>query len=270
LKENGIEPDNLTGRRDSKADRGDLVPNQERWNRVDEGDEPRDLSLDHLVSASCYVLTRMHSERQVEREDGNVYLHGPTSAFRHLGKHNRDPFSGLNIYPPPTSRGSLQVGHSRYLPSTVQLSSAEHDQCLDRFFGYYACWGESTIHILSLTTGMRSNPILFKHDMALALSYPYPKTPHYSPMLHNAILAIALGFSDDPQLRRSSTRALFGTQAKSFIDEEGMTPSVATVQAFAHLASYHSLGAEHNLGWLYIGMALRCGIARESLTYSDH
>ena len=105
--------------------------------------------------------------------------------------------------------------------------------------------------------------MLFKHDMALALAYPYPRTPHYSPMLHNAILAIALGLSDDPYLRLPSTRAIFGTQAKSFIEEEGMTPSVATVQAFAHIASYHSLGAEHNLGWLYIGMALRCGIARE-------
>jgi hypothetical protein len=85
-------------------------------------------------------------------------------------------------------------------------------------------------------------------------------------MLHNAILAIALGFSDDPYLRQSSTRAIFGMQAKSFIDEEGMTPSVATVQAFAHIASYHSLNAEHNLGWLYIGMAMRCAIAREYLT----
>ena len=86
-------------------------------------------------------------------------------------------------------------------------------------------------------------------------------------MLHNAILAIALGFSDDPYLRQSSTRAVFGMQAKSFIDEEGMTPSVATVQAFAHIASYHSLGAEHNLGWLYIGMASRCAIARECFRY---
>jgi hypothetical protein len=116
-----------------------------------------------------------------------------------------------------------------------------------------------------LISGMRSNLLLFKHDMALALAYPYPRTPHYSPMLHNAILAIALGLSDDPYLRLPSTRAIFGTQAKSFIEEEGMTPSVATVQAFAHIASYHSLGAEHNLGWLYIGMALRCGIARECL-----
>lgn len=123
--------------------------------------------------------------------------------------------------------------------------------------------------MFTLTPGMRSNVVLFQKDMVLALSYPFPRTPHYSPMLHNAILAIALGFSEDAYLRRSSTRTIFAAQAKSFIDEEGMTPSVATVQAFAHIASYHSLGAEHNLGWLYIGMALRCAIARKWLAFAN-
>jgi hypothetical protein len=91
-----------------------------------------------------------------------------------------------------------------------------------------------------------------------------PKTSHYSPLLHNAILAIALAFNDEPYLRSSSTRRLFAKQAKSFLDREGEQPSIAAVQGLAHLASYHSLAAEHNLGWLYIGMALRCGIACES------
>lgn len=82
-------------------------------------------------------------------------------------------------------------------------------------------------------------------------------------MLHNAILSIALGYSDDERLRDRTTRRLFASAAKSYIDEEGMNPTVATVQAFAHLAAHHSLGAEHNLGWLYIGMALRCAMACE-------
>lgn len=103
----------------------------------------------------------------------------------------------------------------------------------------------------------------FKHDMALAVFPPFARTAHYSPLLHNAILAIALGFSDEPFLRHPAARKVFSAHAKSFIDEEGMTPSVATVQALAHIASYHSLGAEHNLGWLYIGMAVRCAVARE-------
>lgn len=86
------------------------------------------------------------------------------------------------------------------------------------------------------------------------------------------MLAISLGFSNEPRLRRPDTRKIFADRAKSFIDDEGMTPSVATVQALAHLASYHSLAAEHNLGWLYIGMALRCAVARESFRQAraDH
>jgi hypothetical protein len=86
------------------------------------------------------------------------------------------------------------------------------------------------------------------------------------------MLAISLGFSNEPRLRLPSTRKIFADRAKSFIDDEGMTPSVATVQALAHLASYHSLAAEHNLGWLYIGMALRCAVARESTSEAraDH
>lgn len=47
---------------------------------------------------------------------------------------------------------------------------------------------------------------------------------------------------------------------------EGMNPSVATVQALVHLASHHNLMAEHNLGWLQIGMAVRCGLTRERMS----
>jgi len=102
--------------------------------------------------------------------------------------------------------------------------------------------------------------------MIASLHPPFPRTSHYSPLLHNAMLAVALGFSDDPLLRHSTTRKKYADQAKSYIDEEGMNPTVATVQALANLAAYHSLSAEHNLGWLYIGMSLRCAMARECLS----
>jgi hypothetical protein len=82
-------------------------------------------------------------------------------------------------------------------------------------------------------------------------------------MLHNAILAIALCYSDTPYLQLSETRRVFAAEAKKYIEQEGTSPTVATVQGLAHLASYHSTAAEHNLGWLYIGMALRCALACE-------
>jgi hypothetical protein len=122
--------------------------------------------------------------------------------------------------------------------------------------------------IVLIEPGQRTNPILFRKDMYTALYTPHVgKTPHYSPLLHNAILAIALAFSDDAYLRSAATRRIFADHAKSFMDGEGERPTVATAQAFAHLASYHSLAAEHNLGWLYIGMALRCGVASECVCW---
>ena len=146
LKEHGIETESTPTQRSSGKGSIGSVKEQVSRDLGDDGDDPRDLSLDHLVSCSYSNNLPWRDEPsniEVEREDGNVYLHGPTSAFRHLGKHPRGQASGLNIYPVPVSRGPPQFGHSRFLPSVVQLSKAEHDQCLDRFFGYYACWGES-------------------------------------------------------------------------------------------------------------------------------
>lgn len=105
-------------------------------------------------------------------------------------------------------------------------------------------------------------PLPFKRDMELAFTTSN-KVTHYSPMLHNAILCIALCFCEEPHLQSSITRKRFALHAKTFIETEGMNPSIATVQAFALLASYHSLAAEHNLGWLSIGTAVRCGLTRE-------
>jgi hypothetical protein len=100
--------------------------------------------------------------------------------------------------------------------------------------------------------------------MATALNSDTPvKTSHYSPMLHNAILSIGLCYCDEPHLRTPAFRKVFVTEAKKHVEIEGKNPTVATVQALAHLASGHSVDAEHNLGWLYIGMALRCALARK-------
>ncbi|ORY32910.1 fungal-specific transcription factor domain-domain-containing protein [Naematelia encephala] len=205
----------------------------------DLGDGPGDLrewSQDHLV----------------EGETGDLQVHGPTSAFRHLGKYSHEHSNGLEAYhdSSPEPPVALPNGFARYLPQDVYLTEQQHELAIDRFFRFYASWGQ------------RTNPILFRQDMKIALyTDVHAKTSHYSPMLHNAILAIALGFCDEPYLRSQATRKIFAKHAKSFLDHEGGKPSVATVQALAHLASYHSLAAEHNLGWLYIGMALRCGVA---------
>lgn len=176
---------------------------------------------------------------------GGYQVHGPTSAFRHLAKfHSDEP------EPTPNDDGD-SLGFRRHLPAGIPISAHDHDLALKRFFRYYASWAQ------------RTHPLRFYEDMETALG-PNPPTTrvnYYSPMLHLAILAIGLCFCDDPNLRSPAVRKIFAEEAKTHFDHECMSPTIATVQALAHLASYHSLAAEHNLGWIYIGSALRCAMS---------
>jgi hypothetical protein len=86
-------------------------------------------------------------------------------------------------------------------------------------------------------------------------------------MLHNAMLSIGLRFSEDPRLNSDATLRIYCDEAKKHLRVEGMNPTVATVQALVHLASHHNLMAEHNLGWLHVGMAVRCGLTCSSCSY---
>jgi hypothetical protein len=193
-----------------------------------------------------------------------------------------------------------EMDFRRYLPRDVVVSREEHDEALDQFFRYHASWGESfpvliaseTVCLLnyhfalrSYFAGQQTHPVHFRTDMQLALSpastsysssSTRARTAHYSPMLHNAILSIGLRFLShssshfNHDLSSLDTLRKFSDEAKKHMRTEGMNPSVATVQALAHLASHHNLMAEHNLGWLQIGMAVRCGLTRECMSGVTH
>lgn len=247
LKEHGIDPGSTSpGHADAEtSDR--KPPNDVDHDDASDPDSGADWPESHLV----------------ENETGDFQVYGPTSAFRHLSisQHTRTS---------PTE-GSSMPGFRRFLPQDVDLTEEEHELALDRFFRYYAAWGESPAasrNTANLSSGERTHPVLFRQDMHLALyTSPPSKTPHYSPMLHNAILAIALAFSDNPVLRRTETRSRFAHEAKQCVEQEGTSPTVATVQALLHIASYHSTAAEHNLGWAFGGMALRCALACKSCEF---
>lgn len=89
--------------------------------------------------------------------------------------------------------------------------------------------------------------------LTLPPSAPPPKTPHYSPMLHNAILALAAAFSDDPNVHRVEFRRYFAIRAKSYLESDCLQPSVALVSALSLLATFHSSRGEQSLGYLYAG-----------------
>lgn len=82
---------------------------------------------------------------------------------------------------------------------------------------------------------------------------PTPRTSHYSPMLHNAMLSLATAFSDDPAVLNIEFRRHFATKAKSYIDVDVLQPSVCTVSALGLMATFHSSRGEQSLGYLYAG-----------------
>ncbi|KAF5392813.1 hypothetical protein D9757_000908 [Collybiopsis confluens] len=121
---------------------------------------------------------------------------------------------------------------SRYLPSQVPLDRREHDRVLDLLFKFFTSWC------------MRIVPVLFLRDMYRYLNIPRtqtpPKTSHYSPMLHNALLALATGFSDNRAIRDYKSRKYFADEAKRLMESEVQTPNVSVVHALSILGSFHS------------------------------
>lgn len=147
-----------------------------------------------------------------------------------------------------TSEFHSGAAWARYLPERYSLSRLDHDIVLDRFFRYFSCWC------------LRVIPQYFLRDLAIATSlstvHSLPKTPHYSPMFHNAILSVALAYSDDARLRSRSIREQFAKKAKDYIEVECHHPTLSTVQALAALGSYHSGFAEQGLGFMYFGVSI--------------
>ena len=100
-------------------------------------------------------------------------------------------------------------------------------------------------------------PDRFLRDMYRALSAPQdgvpPKITHYSPMLHCALISVAAGLSDDPDVKSLETRAKFADEAKKLMDEECKFPSIAAVQGVSLLAMYHKANGDQCLGYVYFG-----------------
>ena len=128
------------------------------------------------------------------------------------------------------------------------------DRLLELLFKFFMCWG------------LRIVPELFLRDMHRALSIPptasAPKLAHYSPMLHNAAMALATAYSDDPMLKSARCRNLFAERAKGYIESECQKPTIALVTALGTLAAFHSVCGDQSLAYLYFGMAGRMSQSR--------
>jgi hypothetical protein len=73
-------------------------------------------------------------------------------------------------------------------------------------------------------------------------------------MLHNALVAVAMAFSDDLRICDLSARRYFARKATSYVESECRSPNISVVHALSILASFHCSLGELTLGYMYIGM----------------
>lgn len=134
----------------------------------------------------------------------------------------------------------------RYLPQDAidLLSQEEHNICLERFFSVFSSFYQVIPH-------------LFLRDFTAAISqaatHQIPHLQHYSVVLHNAIMSIALGFSGHAHLRSRAVRDNFAGLAKVFVDEEYRHPTLSTIQGLTLLSIYYCGVSELNLGFMHFG-----------------
>ncbi|KAH9989703.1 hypothetical protein BJV74DRAFT_837982 [Russula compacta] len=184
--------------------------------------------------------------RNLHLGDNELEYYGHTAIFRlaphpperktlsdEIANGSTDVYRSLSQVPPVLGP---EIDWARHLPQDVPLTRAEHDRLLDLVFRFFTSWG------------LRIIPKLFS---------PPLKTPHYSPMLHNALLAVATAFSDDPAIKDPAARQRFADKAKSFLESECEPPKLSALTALSILSNYHSSANHPTLGFIYFGISAR-------------
>ncbi|KAF8961449.1 hypothetical protein BDZ97DRAFT_1829377, partial [Flammula alnicola] len=187
---------------------------------------------------------------KVHRREWMIHHYGNTAPFPFtIPRPRRKPDATYVLLTDgiPDDHYNPDFDWSRHLPDAVPLDRRSHDKALDLLFKFFTSWC------------LRVVPALFLRDMYRALS-----TPHYSPMLHNALVALGLAFLDEHRFRDLKARQYFANTAKSFIEAECRKPNLSVVHALSILASFHSSQGDQTLGYMYFGMSARMGQACKS------
>ncbi|KAI9435378.1 hypothetical protein F5148DRAFT_1266632 [Russula earlei] len=198
--------------------------------------------------------------RHLHLGDNELQLYGPTSIFRLAPRSpERQTFGdertngSTNAYRLLSRENPIvddsQIDWTRHLPQGVPLTWDEHNRLLGLLFRFFTSWA------------LRIIPKLFLRDMHRCLSIPASSPPlitaHYSPMLHNALLAVATAFSDNPVIKDPATRQRYADKAKSCLESECELPKLSAMSALSILANYHSSTNHPTLGYLYFGISAR-------------
>ncbi|KAF8184156.1 hypothetical protein K438DRAFT_1598856 [Mycena galopus ATCC 62051] len=142
------------------------------------------------------------------------------------------------------SQSHPDIDWSRHLPPQVTMNRREHDEIMALGLKY-----QMMFPII---------PSLFLRDMYRALSIPRsekpPPTPHYSPMLHNAVLSVSAAYSDSQHLRDPKTRRYFVQTAQACFDFKKPNPSM--VHALSFIAAFYTECGDRIPAELYFGMSL--------------
>ncbi|EJT98056.1 hypothetical protein DACRYDRAFT_101988 [Dacryopinax primogenitus] len=158
----------------------------------------------------------------------------------------------LGRTPPPT--------WARNLPWDIRIDRTEHDKLVNLCFKYFTSW---TVRVWP-TLFWRDLEALSAQDEERAArgeELDPQRTAQYSPLLHNAILALATAWSDDPVLSSPEVRDKFARRAKVCIDIEASKPTLSTLHGLTILSSYYSGKGDQGLGWMYFGTAVRLSYA---------
>ncbi|GAA6020766.1 hypothetical protein JCM10207_002016 [Rhodosporidiobolus poonsookiae] len=254
---------------------------------------------------------------QLSEDSRSLVYHGPSSALLHSAEtecaaspprfapisasldFSPSPFVSIKTpdFPPSVPlpfdllggasvTAEQPIDWQRYLPIHLGITREVHDNLLDYFEAFFAPWC------------MVIDVQRFRQDMTTCLgpsSTPAPtRTDFYSPMLHNAVLALACSLYRGPRVIKpfppvnSAAPALglfpngpscflaeqaetlepaelaafaFYNQAKASLERECERPMLSTVRALLFIASFQSNLARCNLGYLYFGIAVRCAAA---------
>ncbi|KAJ7621071.1 hypothetical protein FB45DRAFT_1062110 [Roridomyces roridus] len=233
------------------------VPTDEIWEDYAGLDSDEELTRELTMPMECLEL---------DQDYGILLLHGVTSPVHLANKLPREVSATVAGNGPrsnnsyvllldgvDTSSADLELDWSRHLPSAVSLDRMEHDKVLDLAFKFCTTWC------------LRIDPSPFLRDMHRALSVsrsePPSTTPlsHYSPMLHNALLSVALIFSDDPHLRDLKTREHFANTAVVCVDTESKRPTISFVKALGLLGTFFVDKDDRIVADMFAGMSSRVG-----------
>jgi hypothetical protein len=217
---------------------------------------------------SALLLKSLYQYRpQVHASPQKTHRLATSSLWTMLTAHTMNPI----LTGPDTSPGTFTFPEqnmiSMYYLVSSYASNLSTPRVLDILFRFFTSWC------------LRIVPDLFLRDMYRAISVPptqsRPKTTHYSPMLHNALISVATAFSDDPSVRDPKSRQRFASAAKSYIEAECQEPNISVVHGLSFLGSYHSSLGEQTLGYLYfgeflhypMGFGIHAGFNRDECTY---